>query len=191
MESLMDEPKSGLREFQDQQANQGWRIQLIPFDGGTQTIAVKANPFALIGALVFVVCLLLGVRSENGNYVYGALGGFVLALLSLLFSGRGRRRGWKKIEAQCVDREIREVYAQPRPGEGPTWAFRLLCKFDYEGKNYLVTPGFWRTFATEHGIRSFLSKEISSEGRCFLYVNPRIPLETELAAGDIAEKLLH
>ncbi len=190
----MDQSKSQLRAFQDHLANQGWRIQLVPFDDPSQTMMIKTNWFAMFGTSVFIVGLVMCGVTENRSYLYAALGGFAFALLGILFTARDKRRGWKKMEAKCVDREIREVYlpASHNDSGGPVWAFRLLCKFDYAGANYTVTPaGFWRTFATEHGISNFLSKEISGLDRCFLYVNPQNPLETELAAGDIAEKLLH
>ena len=189
----MDQPKSQLRVLQDHLANEGWRIQLIPFDDPSRPMMIKTNPFALIGALVFVVCLVLGIVTKNKNYAYAALGGFAFALLAMLFAARGKRRAWKKIAAQCVDREIREAHtpmSNNDPG-GPVWVFRLLCKFSYAGMVYTVTPEFWRSFATEHGIKEFLNKEIRSDGGCFLYVNPQNPLETELAAGNVAEKLLH
>ena len=83
-----------------------------------------------------------------------------------------------------MDREIKHA-------GGHDWAFRLMCEFVHEGKDYRVTPLFWRTFGSEKAVQEFLGKQIGKDNGCLLYMNSRNPLQTELAAGDIADKLLH
>ena len=179
--------KSRLRKFQDESANVGWRIHLIPFDDSSKPMMIQTNWYALIGAIVFVGGCGLYFRKHDINYIYIAAAGLLFAFVGLWFVARNKRRGWVKIEVECVDREIKKSFSN----KGYTWAFRLVCKFNYDNKNYSVTPIFWRTFGSENSIKKFLASKIHGDGRCFLYVNPKNPLQTDFAGEDIAEKLLH
>ena len=179
--------KSSLRNYQDRMANQGWRIPLIPFNDSSKPIMIQTNWFAVLGAIVFVGGLGLSFHKDDIRYVYAALGGLAFALAGIWFVAKFRRRNWVKVEARCMDKDVQTGFN----GEGAFWAFRLLCTFAYQGKNYSVTPIFWRGFTSKNSINDFLGKKIQQDGRCFLYVNPKNPLQTELAAGDLADKLIH
>ena len=183
----MENEKSSLRNFQDRIANQGWRIRLIPFDDSSKPMAAQTNWYAMIGAIVFLGGCGLYFRDRDIRYIYFAVAGLAFAFVGLWLVARNKRRGWIKVEAECVDKEIQKTLGQ----KNYTWAFRILCRFDFAGKNYSVTPVFWRTFSSEKAIEDFLASKIRGDGRCFLYINPKNPLRTELAADDIADKLLH
>lgn len=118
--------------------------------------------------------------------------GLLIALISLLLHGRRIRRDWIRVEAKCIDREIYEDFSYT-DGEDTkkVWYFRLLCEFELNGRQYRVTPNFWRSFATKRGISNFLENNISSDGMCELHVNPSNPLQTEFAGHDIKDALLH
>ena len=171
--------KTALRSYQDRAANEGWRIQLIPHDDPSKTMWYPTNWYALAGMVVFGIGFWgLWGRGPQPIYWMAALGGFGFAALSLPLVGRARRRGWLRIRAVCLDRECHGGY------------FRLQCRFGLEGKAYTVTPAaFWRNFNSEQALQRFLGRVIGDDGGCWLRVNPRNPLQTELAAG-LADKLL-
>lgn len=116
--------------------------------------------------------------------------GLVITFVSLLLKGRSVRHSWKRIQARCIDREIRQEHADD-PDGGKVWRFQLLCEFEMEGRTFRVTPSFWRSFATRGGVTRFLDRRISPEGGCELYVNPDNPLETEFVGKDLKDFLLH
>ena len=177
--------KSTLRSYQDRAANAGWRIQLIPHDDPSKTIWYPTNWFALAGAVVF--CLgfsgvLPGEKSSDWICWAYIVGGFGFALGSLFVAGRLKRRGWLRMKAVCLDQECR--------AGADGGSFRLRCRFELQGKAYTVTPAdFWCNFNSEAAIGRFLAKTIGEDGTCWLRVNPRNPLQTELAAG-LADRLL-
>ena len=180
--------KSALRSYQDRMLNQGWRIRFIPHDDPSKPVFV-ANWYALAGMTVFCFGFWglwtggMGRIRIPGTFCVAALvGGFGFALVSLLLVGRFKRRGWLRINAVCLDREWH--------CDGESWEFRLLCRFELEGKTYTVTPApYWRTFISESAVGRFLANAIGEGGACCLRVNPRNPLQTELATG-LAEGLL-
>ena len=149
---------------------------------------IQTNWYAMAGAVVFCIGfwgLWTGgaewIRIPGTFYVAALAGGWCFALARIFLVGRGRRRGWLRLNGVCLDREWHN------DGEG--WRFRLRCGFELEGKAYTVTPApFWRTFASEDAVGRFLAKAIAEDGTCWLHVNPRNPLQTELAMG-LADKL--
>lgn len=177
--------KSALRSYHDQAANAGWRIQLIPHDDPSKTIWHPTNWYALAGALVFCLgCLGILPGGKFLSWIFWAYvgGGFGFALISLLVAGRARRRGWLRIKAVCLDQE--------RHTDVEGGCFRLLCRFEFQGKTHTVTPvDYWRNFSSKAALRGFLAKTIGEDGTCWLRVNPRNPLQTELATG-LAHRLL-
>jgi hypothetical protein len=184
--------KSRLREFQDHASNVGWRIQLIPFDDTSRPMMIQTNWYAVIGMIFFLGGIGFYFRKYEGIYLGISIGGFCFACAGLLFAGKAKRRGWLRVNAVCVDREIQRVSTPgPRAAGGYTWVFRLVCKFELDGKEFTVTPGFWRSFGSAEGLDLFLNKFISGDGACLLHVNPRNPLQTELLTGDITDKLLY
>ncbi|TVM36437.1 DNA translocase FtsK 4TM domain-containing protein [Oceanidesulfovibrio marinus] len=119
--------------------------------------------------------------------------GLVVALISLWYGGRRTRRSWKRIQARVLDKEIYKDISYADGGEDTarTWCFQLLCEFELNGETYQVTPGFWRTFGTESGVKRFLARAIDNNGRCALWVNPQNPLQAELVGRDVKDVLLH
>ena len=170
-------------------AKSEWRIKLIPFRD--PHAMMKTNYGALLGALLFIAGIYAGLKM---NALFSiSIFGLVLGLVSILFRGRIARRNWKKVLAQCTDREWKDILgaAGPRGGVRKTWTFQLLCEFEMDGKKYTVTPGYWSSFISEERLLKFLDKVIAPDGKCQLYVNPENPLQAELIANDIKDFLLH
>jgi hypothetical protein len=150
---------------------------------------IQTNWYAMAGAVAFCIGFwglwtggLERIRIPRTFYFAALVGGWCFALASIFLAGRGRRRGWVRLKAVCLDRECRS--------DGESWGFRLRCRLELQGKVYTVTPApFWRSFASEDAIGQFLAKAIAEDGTCWLRVNPRNPLQTELATG-LADKLL-
>ncbi|MFN7141800.1 MAG: hypothetical protein ACK4UN_20970 [Limisphaerales bacterium] len=175
--------KSKLREYQDKMENAGWRIKTIPYDDPSKPMIIPPNWYALAGLAVLVGGIWLFLRHKQLVYAWVALGGFAFICISLLCNALTRRRRWVTVQARCLDMETAQAGRRE-------WHFRILCRFELDGKNYTVTPKhFWRSFGSNEDLRSFFSKVIGPDGTCFLHVNPKNPLETELIADDVADKL--
>lgn len=166
-----------------------WRIKSVPFRD--PCARMKTNWGALLGSLLFIVGIFAGFKTKSFFLIL--IVGLVLGLISVLFRGRIVRKNWKKVLAHCTDKEWKSVLGAPsqRGGVRKTWTFQLLCEFELDGKQYIVTPGYWSTFISEGRLRKFLDKVISPDGKCQLWVNPENPLQAELIANDINDFLLH
>ena len=166
-----------------------WKIKYIPYQ--TKPTMVK-NYGALVGASIFIsgvfIPSMLGLHSHWILWI--CLLGLTVMFSSLLISGRSERKNWIKLEAYCIDSEIKQELSMDPEG-GKTWNFRLICQYTFNGKTYRVTPDFWRSFATESGIKRFLEKNIHSNSTCQLYINPENPLQTEFVGRDIKDVLVH
>lgn len=169
--------------------NGEWRIKSIPFRD--DYAMMKTNWGALFGALLFLFGIYAGFKMKVLFLI--SIAGLVIALFSIFFRGRIIRRNWKKVSAQCIDREIKRILSTPglRGGARKTWTFQLLCEFEIGGKQYMVTPGYWTTFISERGLQKFLNRVITPDGKCQLWVNPDNLLQTELIGKDIKDLLLH
>lgn len=152
---------------------------------------MKTNWGALLGALFFIGGIFGGLKA--GALFSISIFGLVLALVSILYQGRIVRRNWKKVVAQCTDKEWKKVLGAPgqRGGIRIAWTFQLLCEFELNEERHIVTPGYWSTFISESRLRKFLDKVIAPDGKCQLWVNPKNPLQAELIANDIRDFLLH
>ena len=168
-----------------------WRIKPIPFEDSFAMM--KMNWGAILGAFLFIGGLVSGLKIWPLLAISISIFGLVLGLTSMLYQARIARRHWEKVSAQCTDREWKQVLGAvgQRGGARLTWTFQLLCDFELHGKRYTVTPGYWSTFISEARLRKFLSKVISAEGTCQLWVNPNNPLQAEIFADDIRDFLLH
>lgn len=176
--------KSKLREFQDRRENQGWRIKSVPFDDSSDLRVIPPNWPAMAGLFLTFAGIWLYYRKENLLYLKLAGASFVFSWLAVLFRAKNTRRGWIKVKAVCRDKEI--------AANGPrVWCVRLLCTFELNGRKYTVTPDYWRSFGSEERAQRFLSKAIAADGTCLLFVNPKQPRQTELAAKDLLQLLLH
>ena len=167
-----------------------WRIAHIPAAFESK---VQMNPFGLLGAILFFGCLLRAMIIKTGDavrlrWVAGAVFGLGVGLLAGWYRARRERRSWVKVKAQCLDREWHLI--RIKSGR-TTWVFRILCTFDFEGKQYRATPIYWTTFFSEGALMRFLEKAIAPDGTCELYVNPRDPLQVELVGRDLKDLLVN
>jgi hypothetical protein len=179
-----------LRKLQDNIRNKGWRIDhiswlpqeklecynpktpstwlliilgFICFFGGPVLLS-KPN-FSIwsgISIMVFGLVLLISSRYTAGLYLYGR---FV------------------PVEAVCIDREVREFIDPDSIGsliKNTFWKPRILCKFQFQGCSYQVTPIIVKIFAfnTKEEVHCFLDKRIDENGKCTLWINPKNPLHT-------------
>lgn len=102
-----------------------------------------------------------------------------LQLLGVALSALQLQSGWKRVEARCIDREIREYGKEP--GEmTSSWGYRLICGYDLDGTEYRVTPepSNLAAFRSREHVETYLSGRIDPNGRCQLWINPRNPLQT-------------
>lgn len=167
----------GFHKMKQEKTSTGWRIKAIPYRDPFQPM--ETNWWAVGGSLCFISGIVLFFLYKKQLWLFFGGAGFLIGLLALLLKARWIRRNWKRIQAKCIDQEIRQVYA-PAPNRGKTWCFQILCEFELDGCTYLVTPIYWRSFVTETGVSQFLAGAISPEGLCELHVNPNNPLQTEL-----------
>ena len=101
--------------------------------------------------------------------------GLLILFVSRIVAAYQKQKGWVKVEATCIDREV----GAGRDSEGDVfWDYRLLCVFNYNGKEYKVTPVHSKVvgFNKEHQVNSYLNSRITIENKCFLYVDPENPL---------------
>ncbi len=178
-----------MKPAEDASEKSEWRIKPIPFRD--PYAMMETNWGALLGALLFIGGIFAGLKVK-ALFSISAFG-LVLALVSILFRGRMVRRNWKKVLAQCTDKEWKSILGAPgqKGGVRKVWTFQLLCEFEMDGQRYKVTPGYWSTFISEDRLQKFLDKTISPDGKCQLRVNPENPLQAELIANDIKDLLLH
>jgi hypothetical protein len=178
-----------MKPVEDSSEKSEWRIKPIPFRD--PCAMMETNWGALLGALLFIGGMFAGLKVKALFSI--SIFGLVLALLSILLRGRIMRRNWKKVLAQCTDKEWKSILGASgqKGGVRKTWTFQLLCEFEIDGKRYTVTPEYWSTFISEGRLQKFLDKVISPDGKCQLWVNPKNPLQAELIANDIKDALLH
>ncbi len=155
---------------------------MIPYDNPSKPMKTPANPFAIIGMLIFALGLWLMFSRKNGSYASIAIIGFAFAVFSMLFGALARRRGWLRVKAICLDKEIGMIGNRE-------WEFRLRCKFELAGRTYIVTPTFWQSYGSEQEINNFLHSFIGPDGSCTLSVNPHNPLHTEIVSDKSAALL--
>jgi hypothetical protein len=178
--------QKNLRVVQDRLRNAGWRIQWIPWqEPDKPEVIVPKNPLPLIGVAIFVISpFLIGRRLGSititeKEMIMIAVAGLAITMLGIISAAFQKQAGWKCIDAQCIDREI--VECERDPGEmTSTWAYRLVCVFTYEGKEYKVTPesSDLTGFSSERQVQKYLDERIQPDGHCQLWINPQNPLQT-------------
>ena len=106
-----------LRNMQDRLRNAGWRIQWIPWwDPDKPEIIKQKNPLALIGVALFLLAIFgnqfsyFGVTLSVNQIITIAVSGLAIVMLGIISSAFQLQSGWKRIEAQCIDREIGEYW---------------------------------------------------------------------------------
>ena len=186
---------------QNAQKESDWRIHLIPYETFSYKRAWQSgwaasatgSCLSLGGVLLFVggIIYFFAVKKMAGLIIGFGIG-FPLVNVGIIMSYRGKYRDWLRIEAACLDREHRRIYSNDGGDSGGyTWAFRLLCRFNFLGKDYTVTPSYGRTYISENGVLRLYAKAITTRQTCFLWVNPKNPLATELSTGGLVDFLLH
>lgn len=184
-----------VRQFQDNQQNAGWRIEMIPFDDPFKPMMIQSNGIAVAGALAFVAgfALLAGNAGKYKTIGLGlAAGGFLAALLGLWFKARSSRRGWEVVTARCVDRELKKVQVFANGHSSWGWLWRIVCEYEHLGKEVRVTPVvYWSNFTSEESAVKFMDSHVSPDGECKLRINPKNLLQTELWGQGIKDKLLY
>jgi len=178
-----------LREFQDTQRDAGWRIKWIPWQEPGRPEYVYNTPLttlmAFCGVAMFVISLVTIAKTNNPSkeLIIIALVGLIIAMLSRILATRLKQKGWIKIRAVCLDREIQKGLAnvgQGRKNVAVVFGFRLLCSFEYLGNKYIVTPEYseMTNFNSADDTNQYLSERIGSDGNCILWIDPRNPLHT-------------
>ena len=181
----MDAQKK-IRKMQDRLRNAGWRIQWIPWwEPDKPEIKNAKNPLPLLGIVIFIGVFFwnnytfFGVRLTISQIIAIAVFGLGITMLGVVLSAFQLQFGWKRIEAQCVDREIKAY--EKEPGEmTSSWGYRLVCAFRFDGKEYKVTPepSNFGNFTSKQRVEKYLNGKIDANGHCQLWVNPRNPLQT-------------
>lgn len=173
-----------LRALQDRIRNTGWRIQWIPWQEPGKLETVYNTRLTLltgfggiaifIGAIVFMVYR----SSKMGEIppreliapISIAVSGWIIALLGRFYAAKHKQAGWRQVTAQVIDQEIQ--------GDDEGWAYRLLCKITFEGREYTVTPepSHSIAFSSKLAAHRYLASHISSEAECQLLIDPKNPL---------------
>ena len=174
-----------LRQFQDQLANEGWRIPLITPDQSPGARHIRA-PYALIpvvGGIAFTV----GLALFSAEPVYHSAGKplIFLGILTVMgwawWNAKRPDHYWRVVNARCLDRELRQIRVRTTPGFVMGWFWRILCEYEYMGVKYRATPSvYWRNFQSQEEATAFLNERIRPDGTLLLRVNPECPLEAEL-----------
>jgi hypothetical protein len=172
--------EQNLRNLQDNLRNQGWRIQWIPWqEPGKPEYFYNTKLTGFLG-FVCLGCFLGGIvwmyqfRQLLGLVV--ALAGLALGILSSFYASWQQRRNWVKVEATLLDVEIQKGYlsrSTQRPGVQMVYESRILCRFEYEGQTYTVTPEVNPVFRTFEAAEEYLLNQ-----PCTLWIDPKNPLHT-------------
>ena len=165
----------------------GWRISPITHHHSTPRPTGLGCLSSAFGVLMFLGGVIAAIV-WNPWAVLIAVGGWVLIMLTIWLTARGRRRNWRRVRARCLDRELRQV---SNPKGGRSWMWRLLCEYDLPQGAQRVTPAVqWCTFLFRSSAERYLSQRVAEDGSCELYVNPDDPREAELVGQGIKEWLL-
>ncbi|MDY0362391.1 MAG: hypothetical protein RBR08_13140 [Desulforegulaceae bacterium] len=185
-----------LRNLQDTLRNKGFRIQWIPWQEKGKPEYVYNSPLTHIFNIVGLALFFMGIVSAAGifeiwqnEYLSGinpSLPGIFISVSGIFFLLSGRivaavqkQKGWVKIEAQCIDWEVAQYSHLSRNGRRvKNWTYRLLCTFYFNGRKYTVTPENSKiiAFNTKKQAENYLESRISTDNKCFLYIDPQNPL---------------
>lgn len=166
-----------------------WRIPWIRHGQPPPRPPAWSTGACLLGVAMFLGGVAATLRFANLWFVLVAVGGLLVGLAALWLPARGRRRHWLRVPAMCIDREVRETVGL-RPSDR-RWEGRLLCVYKRDDTIQEVTPAVsWIAFRSRANAEEYLSRRITDDGRCELYVNPDDPTEAELVGQGIKEWLL-
>lgn len=182
---------SWLRQLQDRQQNEGWRIAMIPYAPSGKPATIHNTPLSLtllgLGLLMFIGGVIAAIAVHPWALLACPLG------LAVMLSGRAiaqwqLTRNWVSITAHCRDIEIRKARTiKPVIGHNgrrthedvDVWVFRLLCEFTLNGEHYQVTPSTPPGFRTEAALQTYVDQHVVSQP-CVLWVNPTNPRQCSL-----------
>lgn len=184
---------SKLRSAQDGARNAGWRIQHISWleDGKVEIIpntriTTVMGLGAMLGFLAAAALLVFRLVAVQTGIAL-ALGSLLIGIFSRFLMARTMFRGWKRIDATCVDSEISEFTETMMMSQGGTrtvnvWRVRVLCRFNFDGTDYETTPDISENlrFRSEAAAGKYLSKLIRPNQRCLLWIDAGNPLHTML-----------
>lgn len=176
-----------IRNLQDSMRNSGWRIQWIPWQDSGKPEYVFNTRLTLFLIIVGIGMFFGGIFLSKFNPSWFGIGVIVFGLF-ILFGSRvvaayQKQKGWIKVEATCIDREVAAGRDYSGDGNGTVfWEYRLICVFNFNGKQYRVTPESSKIigFNTENEVNEYLDSKISFENKCFLYIDPNNPLHAVL-----------
>ena len=183
-----------VRDLQDRARNSGWRISWIPWQEEGKPEYVYNTPLTLVtgfgGVLIFIGAIVHilfmpkipventgGIPREMLIPLIVAVSGLFIGVLGRVYAARHKQSRWKSLRARCVDREIQKCLAG---GEDASyvWEYRLVCAFNFHGKEYQVTPEKSHVFAfnSKEKLEKYLGERIAADGTCRLYIDPQNPL---------------
>ena len=181
MKSMMKTIES-LRNVQDSNRDEGWRIKWIPWQEPGQLEFVYNTPLTTVagiaGFLLFLGALGYYLLHGGSPWILGVAGlGWVLLMLGRFYAAWHKQRGWSRVRARCVDRELREFSNIYVANSLKNWQFRLLCEYEFEGMTVRVTPEPSRLLAFRSGeeAQKYLAEHIAANSDCALWINLRNP----------------
>jgi hypothetical protein len=169
--------ESRLAACRDHAEEWGWRIPPI-HPGDPAGIRYRVGPvWALLGsgAIVLGVYIELAPPVALGAVLHAglmlALGGIAFIMLSVGIHARFRRRHWVLVSAKVLDRELRLAATS----DGRVWCWRLLCRFELDGRDHEVTPTIDFSAASSSTVATTRSPRpsTSSAGSCIAPVRAR------------------
>jgi len=166
--------------------NQGWRIKWISSGHGGISVfnsggGKLVGSIILCGTVMLVAAFLYAIMTASNSKDLALpacvfLVGASFVSIGAIVNEKRRKSDWLRIEASCVDREIRRV----RNGRGRHWAIRIKCVYVLNEEQIVCTPRVrWFGSGDQKGTE-FLEKKINSHGECQIRVNPDNPLEADL-----------
>lgn len=195
---------SNIRQFQNNQLNEGWRIQMIPYDDPNKPETMNMSGVLPVMSVIGVLGFFIGIGMVTYNIKRFQKTGLVISVMSFLLAlcciflkkrqEQQERHGWGIVNGICVDRELRKILIPPAgdsPGGSLEWVWRIICEYEQLGVRYRVTPEInWTGLYSEKEALKFLEERILPDGRCTLRINLENPLQTMLSDQDAGENKL-
>jgi hypothetical protein len=175
-----------IRKFQDWARNRGWRIKWISWQEPGKPEYFYNNWMThilnLLGLGLFFgsigYMLYRGSENQPVILIIVSVAGLALLFIGRLYAAYNKYKNWVPVKAKCIDQEIKPYVSRGNDKVRTFWGYRLLCKFDFGGKEYTVTPEISRLFSfnSEDKVKEYLSEKIESDKTCRLYIDPENPL---------------
>ena len=180
--------------FREQIYNQGWRIKWEQWTPGgkrvldTPPLKVKLSGIPclilFLGAIAMMACAFINQEKKWAEAAAGSaiamwVGAIFAAAWSNLYAARVRKETWISVRARRIDSEIGDM-PKINLGKETRWSFRLVCRFEFQGKEYTVVPDPSATlrFTTRQEVDDYLAGRIDADGNCTLWLDPANPSYT-------------